>query len=387
MSAPQGENHDFRVTRWVDVVGGSISRRPRFWIRMGNLESRLLSDEIEDVDITRPIYISGLARSGSTILLEVLSRHGELACHRYSDYPLVFTPYWWNRLLERMPKREVAPSERTHRDGIKVTPDSPEAFEEVLWMTFFAHLHDPSRSAVLDQTTSHPEFEAFYRDHIRKLLRVQGRARYLAKANYNLTRLEYLLELFPEARFVIPVREPVWHVASLMKQHALFCDGVRSHPKALEHLRRVGHFEFGPDRRPVNAGDGPGVGDVVEAWRKGREVEGWARYWSLVYGHVAERLARNPRLQEAALIVRFEDLCRTPREIIAAVLEHCRLEVPSTWVEDMARTIQAPSYYRPRFAPHELATIDRLTKTTATRFGYACIGDAAAGDRSSVQGI
>ena len=64
-------------------------------------------------------------------------------------------------------------------------------------MAFFPDLHDPSGSAVLDSRTSHPEFEAFYADHIRKLIQVRAGRRYLSKGNYNVTRAEYLLKHDP----------------------------------------------------------------------------------------------------------------------------------------------------------------------------------------------
>src|SRR5918996_1406141 len=227
MAAGDAGYEGFEVARWVDVLGGFINRRRRLWIALGNLETRFLADELSATEIAQPIYVAGVARAGSTILLESLAQHQELVTHRYRDYPPVFTPYWWNRFLERVPQHKAAPAERTHKDGIAITPDSPEAFEEVIWMAFFPELHDPSQSEVLSGATSRPEFEAFYRDHLRKLVRVRSGRRYLSKGNYNVTRLEYLLKLFPEARFVIPVREPVWHIASLMKQHALFCAGER----------------------------------------------------------------------------------------------------------------------------------------------------------------
>ena len=72
-----------------------------------------MEDEISATAVERPIFISGLARAGSTILLEILAGHGDVVSHRYQDYPLLFTPYWWNRLIERMPTREVPPAERT----------------------------------------------------------------------------------------------------------------------------------------------------------------------------------------------------------------------------------------------------------------------------------
>jgi hypothetical protein len=367
----------FQVARWVDALGGFIERHQGLWTRIGNLETRLLADELSAVAVDRPIYVGGLARSGSTILLELLSRHADIVSHRYRDYPPVFTPYLWNRLLERTPQRASEPVERTHKDGIKVTPESPEALEEVLWMAFFPQLHDPGRSAVLDRRTRNPAFENFYRDHIRKLLRVRGGRRYLAKGNYNVTRLAYLHQILPDARFVIPVREPRWHIASLMKQHALFCDGGRDNPEALRHLRRVGHFEFGLDRRPVNADDPAAIEQVLACWQGGLEVEGWARYWSHIYGHVADRLEADPELRSAALIVRYEDLCRTPEASVRALFQHCELALSEPALAQLAEMLHFPTYYQPRFSADELALIDRHTAAVAARLGYRTLATAA----------
>jgi hypothetical protein len=237
-------------------------------------------------------------------------------------------------------------------------------------MAFFPGLHQPSGSDVLSAKTRSPAFEAFYRDHIRKLLRVRGGGRYLSKGNYNVTRLEYLLALFPDARFVIPVRDPVWHIASLMKQHALFCAGESRHPEALRHMRRVGHFEFGLDRRPINAGVDDAVAGIVAAWERGDEVEGWARHWDHVYRFVADRLDADPEFRAAALAVRYEDLCRDPQATLRAVLGHCRLEAAGGWIEERAAAIRFPSYYRADFGPDELEVIARHTAETAARFGY-----------------
>ena len=144
MGQRSGRSRASRSTPWIDVLGGFITRHPGLWTRIGNLETRLLEDELSEVAVERPIYVAGLARSGSTILLELLARQPEVVSHRYRDYPPVFTPYMWNRLLERTPQRRAEPAERSHKDGIKVTPDSPEALEEVLWMAFFPQLHDPA---------------------------------------------------------------------------------------------------------------------------------------------------------------------------------------------------------------------------------------------------
>ena len=51
-----------------------------------------------------------------------------------------------------------------------ITPESPNALEEMLWMALFPRCHDPSVNNRLTVSSSHPAFEAFYRAHLGKLL-------------------------------------------------------------------------------------------------------------------------------------------------------------------------------------------------------------------------
>ena len=360
----------------MDRAGGFIERHRSWWVKLGSLETALLGDALAGVRIDRPVYVTGLARSGTTILLEALASHPDVATHRYRDFPFLFTPYLWNRWLDLVPRKAEQPTERSHGDGIAVTSESPEAFEEVLWMAFFGHLHDPSSSAVLDRSTSHPAFERCYRDHIRKLLALRRGQRYVAKDNYNVTRLLYLAKLFPDARFVIPVRDPVWHIASLMKQHRLFCEGQRDNEPAIRHLRRVGHFEFGLDRRPINAG-GSVAAEIVDLWNWGEEVRGWAHYWSYLHRYIADLVDRDTNLRPAIHIIRYEDLCAAPRAELTMLLSHCGLAADGGFLAAAATRFHAPAYYRPRFSPAELGIIADETAETACRFGYDAEGASA----------
>jgi hypothetical protein len=360
----------FRVAWWLHLLGGSVDRHRGFWTWLGNLETRGLAETLDGIDIRKPVYITGLARSGTTIVLEILERHGNLSAHRYRDYPMLFTPYIWNRYLGFTPRSAARAVERTHRDGIYITPESPEAFEEVLWMAFFPELHDPMKSAVLGGETRHPAFEDFYRDHIRKLLLVRGGRRYLSKGNYNVTRMGYLLKIFRDARLVVPVREPVWHIASLIRQHDHFCKGQAAHPRALAHLRRVGHFEFGVDRRPINTGSNQEVECILDLWRHGAEVEGWARYWSCIHNYLADLLEADQHLAERVMIVRHEALCNAPIEILTALLAHCDLPADGPFLDQAVARLRPARLHRPAFfSTRDLRVIERCTRDAAARFG------------------
>ncbi len=351
------------VSRSTDILGRLAERFPALLLRLGRWESAWAEDDLATLAIDRPIYVTGLARSGSTILLELLASHPDVVSHQYRDFPLVPIPIWWNRFLDRASSAQSEPVERAHQDGIAVTPESPEAMEEVLWMAFFADCHDPAVSNVLDEQTSAPAFEAFYRNHIRKLLLLRRGKRYLAKGNYNVSRLGFLRKLFPDARFVVPVRDPVGHVASLIKQHRLFCKEEARDPRILDHMRRSGHFEFGLDRRPPHLGDSSMVQRILAAG----EIEGQALTWASVYGHVADRLEGNPELARQTLLISYADLCAAPGETLARLYRHCGLDVAEETLQEQAARIGAPTYYKPDFTAEEIATISAVTDPTMAR--------------------
>ena len=75
------EFEGFRVEPWLDWLGGIVARWPGLWRRLGEFETQRLSTALDEIEIHAPIFICGLARSGSTILLECLSRHPDTATH------------------------------------------------------------------------------------------------------------------------------------------------------------------------------------------------------------------------------------------------------------------------------------------------------------------
>jgi hypothetical protein len=350
-----------RVPTGLHLQSRLFARSAGLWRRLGNLETSVLSDEIAVIKVSRPIYVTSLARAGTTIVTEMLEKHPDVTSHRYSDFPNVWTPYWRNHLLQSTRKETPKPQERAHRDRIKVSNDSPEAVEEVLWRHFFPEQHDSRRDQVLRAGPRNTEFDTFYQAHIRKLLAVRSADRYLAKGNYNIARLAYIRGLFADARFLIPLRDPVHHIASLAKQHRLFLESDRDDPRVARQLAMSGHFEFGPGRTFVNFGDQEVAEAIRDCWSEGREVEGWARYWAATYRHLAAQLDADPGLAEAVLLFRYESLCEDSEITIDALLEHCDLDTGAyaPQREKYSRSLSLPDYYQPDFSRTELDTIDK----------------------------
>lgn len=359
-----------QVPRLFTAIGNSIARNPDRWIRIGNFESRLLADELDILPVSRPLYVCGLARSGSTLLLEILASQRDTASHRYQDFPFVFTPFWWNAALSFNPFRDKTMRERAHGDTMLVNAQSPEAMEEMLWTAFFRDIHDSGKEQVLDSATVNPGFEYFYPRHVRKILLARKATRYLSKGNYNVTRMLFLQRMFPDARFIIPVRSPETHIASLMRQHARFSEAGRKNADVVKHMSAAGHYEFGLDRRPIHTGDAARIEAVQAAWNAGDEVRGWALYWDMLYRFIHRQLAGNPALKEAACIVPFERLYGAPADTIAAIFSHCQLTCGEAAAAAFAPRIRKPDYYTHEFTAEQQALIAEITRETASLYGY-----------------
>jgi hypothetical protein len=88
---------------------------------------KLLNPESEN---QAPIFITSLARGGTTALLNAFSDLPFITTHTYRDMPFITAPYLWNRVSKSF-RRKVKRAERAHGDGLEIDLDSPEAFDEV----------------------------------------------------------------------------------------------------------------------------------------------------------------------------------------------------------------------------------------------------------------
>jgi hypothetical protein len=341
---------------------------------LGEIEDEFFAMRYGEIPIEKPVFVTGLARSGTTMMLTLLSQCAGVATHRYRDFPFLYAPVAWNRFQDLMGPAEAEAVERPHKDRIRITKESPEAFEEPLWQAHFPWTHDPARCHVIGKDMSSPDFEAAFALHLRKILWLRGGRRYVSKGNYNVTRIAYLARLFPDARFVIPVREPVSHVHSLVKQHELFTRYAAQDGRVPRYLEAAGHYEFGPQRRAIQFQETE-IGEVQEEWSKGDDYRGYARQWAQVYGHV-DRLRGDPWLSTRILVVRYEDACAAPQVLRRDLLKFCVLQDPLGRMNAAAATLVAPGVEDIPAAAR--AAVREETAAVAAKFGYASPGVAKA---------
>lgn len=335
---------------------------------LGTLESRLLAPKLAAIPIDRPIYICGLSRAGTTISAQMLSDHPDATTHRYSDFAMPYLPWCWNRLLPRLPTDALRkPMERIHRDRLLVTRDSAEDVEEMIWALFFGLTH-----GIADEGAVHPAFERFFANHIRKLLLVRGRSRYVTKSMLGVSRLEYLRRLFPDVRILLCVRHPVDHVASMLKQDRLWQQIQRHEPRLITMTEATAHHGFGRGYVPLNVTDEAVASEIRRCHDAGQTVRARALHWASVYSLTMEKLRSDPALARAVCVVRYEDLCRKAGETIDRVLAHTGLSSNAFAPVRKAylSRLTLPDYYKPDFSARDLSDIAELTKEAAGPFGY-----------------
>lgn len=199
---------------------------------VGNLVNRLrlqalLTEhpEIADEQITAPIIICGLPRTGTTHLHNLLAADPNLR-------PL---PYWES--LEPFPAPEERDDEQPRRDrcaaGLAMIDAVMPEFKRMHDMTV-DHAHEEVQllandiSGMLFETTYHlPGFAEHYRSHdqrpsyaylkrnLQALQWLRGRRRWVLKSPQHLEQLTVLAETFPDATFVLTHRDPVEVIRSM----------------------------------------------------------------------------------------------------------------------------------------------------------------------------
>ncbi|SEO96318.1 Sulfotransferase family protein [Rhodospirillales bacterium URHD0017] len=289
---------DYSLTeRWLHrlVLHSTDIRRLSF-----DLEAFVLGRTVQPTS-DRPVYLCGLARSGTTLLLRLLEQSGEFASLSYRDMPFVMAPNLWAWLSHRWQRRGPA-QERVHGDGVLVDYDSPEAFEEVFWRTFDSHL-ERDLDGYGAEMPSEALLEKFarYRGLVEAVIQRRTgearRRRYLSKNNNNLMRLEALCKE-PGATVLLLFREPIATARSLKRVHERL--GAEWDGFTRLYMDWLGHFEFGPGHRPFL---------FARAYmRDGLSVSSpdyWLDYWTAVHRHILENAA-------PFQLVDYDLLCRSP---------------------------------------------------------------------------
>jgi len=263
----------------------------------------------DDFSSSNPIFIVGLARAGTTMLLNAIYSTELFRSLNYRDMPFVLMPSLWATLSKPFFRYQDA-RERVHQDRILVNFDSPEAFEEIFWKhvcgaDYFVSdglkYHAPNNETI-------DRFRRFV-FHVLNSSENPAKKRYLSKNNNNLLRLPAIRTAFPNAAILIPFRDPLQHALSLHKQHHLFLQQQEADPFSLEYMNFLGHHEFGKNHKPFlcnrdKSRQNPYLPETLEYW---------LFYWADVYEFTLEQAPAG------SLFFSYERFCDNPFDTLKSV--------------------------------------------------------------------
>lgn len=275
------------------------------------LEEKVHGRRLGRAEDGQHVFVAGLARSGTTVLMRLLHNTGAFCSLTYRDMPFVLAPNLWASCT-RWAKRDPAPRERAHGDSIMESTDSPEALEEVFWRVLCGPSYIGRRN--LSPMQASPGQQQRFRRYVALVLKRYRGNRYLSKNNNNILRLPSLRQAFPRALALTPFRDPVQQALSLRAQHLRFSNLQRQDRFVRRYMAWLAHHEFGLERRPFNL---PGAEDTADP----TTTACWLRQWLAVYGYLW-RQAENGEIEP--VFVGYELLCRHPERVcerLAALLE------------------------------------------------------------------
>jgi len=214
-----------------------------------DLEKAMYGKRAVAVDFSPPIFVTGMARAGTTALLRALYAQELFATLTFRDLPFLLAPNIWNRISARL-RHDVKAQPRGQDDGILQSLDSPEALEEAFWRVFDGNLYIGKRSL----RAYVPPIQTLndYSIYVRLIMLRHGGQRYIAKNNNNVLRLSGLLHAFPDAVIVHPFRDPVQHVGSLMYHFDRAVNLHKTDRSKLSYMNYLAHHEFGLAHKPLS---------------------------------------------------------------------------------------------------------------------------------------
>lgn len=256
----------------------------------------------------RPVYVCGMARSGTTFLFHILEELSVFRSLTYRNMPFVLAPNLWNALTNGFHVTKEK-KERGHNDGVMIGFDTPEAFEEVFWQTY---LNYKKNHGLMIERPSTEVLEKFsdYRAIVANQRSSSGAPipqRYLSKNNNNLVRLSELGD-DPAATILLVYRDPVAMARSLLRQHLIFSAMHEQDNFSYKYMTWLAHHEFGLGHLPFFFAL-PEMDTIL----KPDSLNYWLNYWDAVHRYLlAQSTSR-------FYLISYDALCRSPESMLQSI--------------------------------------------------------------------
>jgi hypothetical protein len=299
--------------------------------------------------ITQPLILVGAPRSGTTMLFQALSAHPDLwSLYRESQpildahFPVSMTPGGSAFVPgDSIDDATAAAVERAFFDAIGNLEGAQGALARFLPLILRTRLSDTLRK--FGRERKHPP------------------TRMVEKTPDNCFRIQMLLRVFPDARFVFVVRDPRGSIASV-----------------LHGWRDESRFRRYPMPDGYRLADYTGTEwcfGLIPGWEElngARVVEVCARQWSSYNEYCLRDLPTDD--PSRVLQVRYEELSARPGPVLERLAEWAELDpTPLRRFNEklpVVNTWSRPSEDKWRWAADELASVTGLVLPMARQLGY-----------------
>ena len=248
-----------------------------------DIENKLYLSKNE-LDCDNNFFISGLARSGTTYLLECLYKQEIFGSLIYRDMPMISCVNLWNSITKKF-KTKTLSKMRLHGDGIKIDYDSPEALDEIKWKNILKNSYY-KKNSLLQHEINKKDLTR-YKCMIKAILIKSKKKFYLKKNNNNILRLNSLLNYFPNSIFIFTIRDPSSHAISLFNMHIKFKELQKTDPFILHYMNLLGHHEFGSGHKIFDFSNSQN--DIKKSEKN---INYWLNIWINYYEYLEKYLIR-----------------------------------------------------------------------------------------------
>ncbi len=250
------------------------------------------------------LIISGLARAGTTSLMNKLVENSAFASLSYANMPFLTAPNYWSRIYK---PKDKSKKERSHKDGIMIGLDSFEALEEYFFKVIANDSYISEESVNVYELTDSEKSDYL---NYQAVVRSSDDKIYLAKNNNFLLRYQSLRATNKEFIAVFMFREPLTHAASLLEKHKEFSASQKEDPFFLEYMNWLGHHEFGLNQKHFQFDEK----DSIKTKDK-LSLDYWLEVWINYYSYLLT-IDR-----KGALFIDYNAYCENPKTILAKIFQ------------------------------------------------------------------
>lgn len=289
------------------------------------------------------VIVSGLARAGTTSLMNKLAALDTFATLSYANMPLLMAPNLWKKIYN--PKTNKT-TERSHKDGIQIGLNSNEALEEYFFKTI-----TNNRFIEEKELKVHDLFKEEYQTYLeyQNIIRKNPKQIYLAKNNNCLLRYKSLRALNGVFLMIIMFRDPLTHAMSLLDKHQSFSKLQEDDPFVLNYMNWLGHHEFGLNHIPFDFG----THETLKAYSPD-SIDYWLQIWINYYEYALRSKHEN------TIFICYEHYCDNPSIPISTVFKKLGKPQPTLEVTPFNNPRKKATAFKPELLSNAKSIYDQL---------------------------